>query len=78
MNAGMGLVLAAQGGMLEEGRDVVGEGWDPAPQSPNSMTLIPKEGASRSFHSPTQGTPGRWDNAAGENRITQSPGGAAD
>lgn len=64
--------------MLEAGRDVwVGEGWDPAPQHPNSVTLIPKEGAPRSFHSPTRSTPGRWDKAAGENRITQTPGAAA-
>lgn len=34
----------AQGGMLEAGRDVVGEGWDPAPQHPNSITLILQEG----------------------------------
>lgn len=61
----------AQGGMLEAGRDAVGEGWDPAPQRPNSATLIPKEGAPRSFLSSTR------DNAAGENRITQTPGGAA-
>lgn len=64
--------------MLEAGRDVEGEGWDPAPLHPNLMTLIPKEGASCSFHSPTPNTPGRWDNAAGENWITQTPGVAAD
>lgn len=44
----------AQGGILEAGRDVMGEGLDPAPQHPNLMTLIPKEGASRSFQSPSR------------------------
>lgn len=48
----------------------MGEGLDPAPQHSNLMTLIPKEGESRSFPSPSRSTPGRWDNAAGE---TASP-----
>lgn len=54
----------AQGRMLETGRDGVGGGWDRAPQHPNSVSLIPKVGASRSFHSHPKNPPGRWDKAA--------------